>query len=126
MTNDEASERVGLAEAAGNPAIAFDVSPAHTTYVLAVLFCVAVFNMLDRQILGMLVEPIKQEFGVSDTAMGFLTGPSFALFYALAGIPIARWADRGVRRSIIAIGLFLWSGLTLASGFVQGLSLIHI
>jgi len=120
VTDDEASERVGLEEAAGNPASAFDASPAYTTYVLAVLFCVAVFNMLDRQILGMLVEPIKQEFGVSDTAMGFLTGPSFALFYALAGIPIARWADRGVRRSIIAIGLFLWSGLTLASGFVQG------
>jgi len=115
-----ASERVGVRDANAGRASTFDASPAYTTYVLAVLFCVAVFNMLDRQILGMLVEPIKQEFGVSDTAMGFLTGPSFALFYALAGIPIARWADRGVRRSIIAIGLFLWSGLTLASGFVQG------
>jgi MFS family permease len=88
--------------------------------VLALLFCVAVLNMLDRQILGMLVVPIKAEFGVSDTAMGFLTGPSFALFYALAGIPIARWADRGVRRSIISIGLLVWSGLTLASGWVSG------
>lgn len=98
---------------------AFSVSTAYSSYVLALLFCVAVFNMLDRQILGMLVVPIKAEFGVSDTAMGLLTGPSFALFYAIAGIPIARWADRGVRRSIIALGLFLWSGLTLASGFVQ-------
>ncbi len=91
----------------------------YSAYVLALLFGVALLNMLDRQILGMLVVPIKAEFGVSDTAMGFLTGPSFALFYAIAGIPIARWADRGVRRSIIALGLALWSGLTLASGMVQ-------
>jgi predicted MFS family arabinose efflux permease len=95
-------------------------SPAYTHYVLALLFGVAVLNMLDRQILGMLIEPIKAEFGVSDTAMGLLSGPTFALFYALAGIPIARWADRGVRRSIIALGLLLWSGLTLASGLAQG------
>ncbi len=98
----------------------FAVSRAYSSYVLALLFCVAVLNMLDRQILGMLVVPIKAEFGVSDTAMGMLTGPSFALFYALAGIPIARWADRGVRRSIISIGLLVWSGLTLASGWVSG------
>ena len=86
---------------------AFSVSSAYSTYVLVLLFGVAVLNMLDRQILGMLVVPIKAEFGVSDTAIGFLTGPSFALFYALAGIPIARWADRGVRRSIISLGLLL-------------------
>ncbi|MEZ4352288.1 MAG: MFS transporter [Myxococcota bacterium] len=97
----------------------FLVSRPYSAWVLALLFGVAVLNMLDRQILGMLVVPIKAEFGVSDTAMGFLTGPSFALFYAMAGIPIARWADRGVRRSIIAIGLLLWSGLTLASGWVS-------
>ena len=83
--------------------------------MLALLFGVAVLNLLDRQILGMLVIPIKTEFGVSDTAMGFLTGPSFALFYAVAGIPVARFADRSIRRSIIAAGLLLWSALALAS-----------
>jgi len=102
-----------------DPSEDFAVSNVYTAYVLVLLFGVAVLNMLDRQILGMLVMPIKAEFGVSDTAIGFLTGPSFALFYALAGIPIARWADRGVRRSIIALGLLVWSGLTLASGMVQ-------
>lgn len=110
-TSSEAADRLSTE--------GFRISPAYSRYVLALLFCVAILNMLDRQILGMLVVPIKAEFGVSDTAMGFLTGPSFALFYALAGIPIARWADRGVRRSIIALGLMLWSGLTLASGAVQ-------
>ena len=101
-------------------------SPERRGYVLGLLFCVAMFNMLDRQILGMLVVPLKAEFGVSDTALGFLTGPSFALFYAVAGIPIARWADRGVRRSIIAMGLFVWSGLTLASGLVTSFTQLVI
>ena len=61
---------------------AFTASGPYSSYVLALLFFVAALNMLDRQILGMLVVPIKAEFGVSDTAIGFLTGPSFALFYA--------------------------------------------
>ena len=60
-----------------------------------------------------LLEPIKRDLGISDTAMGFLTGFAFAAFYTVAGIPIARWADRGVRRSIIAMGL---AGLERADG----------
>jgi MFS family permease len=80
---------------------------------------VAAFNLLDRQIFGMLIEPIKAEFDVPDTWIGLLTGFTYAVFYSIAGIPIARWADRGVRRSIVALGLLVWSGLTLASGFAQ-------
>jgi sugar phosphate permease len=71
----------------------------YPNYVLAVLFVVYVFNFIDRTILSILVEDVKRELGVSDTAMGFLTGIAFALFYTVAGIPIARWADVGVRRS---------------------------
>ncbi|MEE8166127.1 MAG: MFS transporter, partial [Myxococcota bacterium] len=97
----------------------FNPSPAYSNYVLGLLMLVAAFNLLDRQVIGMLIEPIKQEFDVSDSWIGLLTGFSYAVFYAAAGIPIARWADRGVRRSIVALGLLLWSGLTLASGFVQ-------
>lgn len=63
--------------------------------------------------------PIQRELGTSDTAMGFLTGVTFAVFYTLAGIPIARWADRGVRRDVIAVGLALWSGMTALSGFAH-------
>jgi MFS family permease len=96
----------------------FAPSAAYSNYVLGLLLLVAAFNLLDRQIFGMLVESIKQEFGVSDTWIGLLTGFSYAVFYTAAGIPVARWADRGVRRSIIALGLLLWSGLTMASGFV--------
>jgi len=85
-------------------------------YVLAVLFGVYLSNHVDRQILSILIEPIKKEFGASDTMMGFLTGPAFAIFFALAGLPIARWADRGTRRTLIAISATLWSALTALSG----------
>jgi predicted MFS family arabinose efflux permease len=94
-------------------------TPAYANYVLGVLFVVYVFNFIDRQILSILVDPIKADLGVSDTAMGFLTGLAFALFYTIAGIPIARWADRGPRRTIIAAGLFAWSAMTAASGLAR-------
>ena len=94
-------------------------SRAYANYVVGVLFVVYVFNFIDRQILSILLEDIKAELGVSDTAMGFLTGIAFALFYTVAGIPIARWADVWVRRSIIAMGLAVWSLMTAASGLVR-------
>ena len=84
--------------------------------MLGVLFLVYVFNFIDRQILSILIDPIKEELGASDTQMGFLTGIAFAVFYTGFGIPIARWADRGVRRSIIAIGLTVWSVMTALCG----------
>jgi predicted MFS family arabinose efflux permease len=95
------------------------ISPAYSNYVLGVLFLAYVFNFIDRQIISLLLEPIKADLGVTDTAMGFLTGTAFAIFYATLGIPIARWADVWVRRSIIAIGTAIWSGFTAASGLAQ-------
>lgn len=88
-------------------------------YVLAVLFAVYVFNFVDRNILSMLLQPIQEELRVSDTAMGFLTGLAFAVFYTAAGIPLARWADRGSRRGVIAVGLAFWSLMTAASGLAR-------
>ena len=94
-------------------------SDVYTRYVLGLLFVAYVFNFIDRQILAILLQPIKEELGASDTAMGLLTGFAFALFYTFAGIPIARLADRGVRRSIIATGLAVWSLFTAVSGVVR-------
>jgi len=91
----------------------------YANYVLAVLFVAYVFNFVDRQIISILLEPIKEDLQVSDSLMGFLTGPAFAIFYATLGIPIARLADLWVRRTIIAIGIALWSAMTVVSGFVQ-------
>ncbi len=94
-------------------------SGGYAWYVLALLTLTYIFNFIDRQILAMLLEPIKKEFGVSDTAMGFLSGFAFVFFYTLVGIPIARWADRGSRKGIITLALTIWSGVTAACGLAK-------
>ncbi len=108
--------------ASGDAAPAASPRPAsrrYSRYVLALLSLVYVVSFIDRQILAMLIEPIKNEFDVSDTAMGFLTGFAFVIFYTLAGIPVARWADRGSRKFIIAVSLTLWSAATAASSLAR-------
>ena len=91
-------------------------SPAVRNYALGVLVVVYTFNFIDRQILSILLEPIKQDLGLSDSALGMLTGFAFALFYATLGIPIARFADRSNRRNLIAWALAIWSAMTAVSG----------
>ncbi len=95
------------------------LTTGYSNYVLGLLFFVYVFNFVDRQVLAILLVPIKQDLGVSDTFMGVLTGFAFALFYTFAGIPIARFADRSTRRNVIAIGLLVWSSMTALSGFAR-------
>jgi len=85
------------------------------------LVAVFVLGHVDRNILNILIEPIKRELGASDTLMGVLTGPAFALFFAGAGVPIARLADRGSRTRIVLVGLVLWSIVTAAQGAVRAL-----
>ena len=87
--------------------------------MLAALFSGQVFNQADRQIFAIVIDEIKKTLEVSDAAMGLLGGFAFAAFYTIAGIPIARWADRGVRRSILALGVFVWSLMTVACGMAQ-------
>ena len=89
---------------------------AYANYVLGVLVAVYVMNYVDRQLISILIEPIKAEFGASDAQMGILTGFAFAIFYTVAGIPVARLADVWLRRSVIAIGLAVWSGMTALTG----------
>ncbi|MEH6684900.1 MAG: MFS transporter [Qipengyuania sp.] len=88
-------------------------------FVLGVLTLVYALNFVDRQLLVILQEQIKEELLLSDTQLGLLSGFAFALFYVSCGIPIARWADRGVRRNIIALALTVWSGMTAVSGLAQ-------
>lgn len=94
-----------------------DPVPTRSWYALSLLLVVYVFNFLDRSILGILAQPIKDELGVSDTEMGFLGGIAFAFFYTLLGVPIARLADKTVRRTLLAVCLALWSGMTVLCGF---------
>jgi MFS family permease len=76
-------------------------------------------NYLDRNILVILAEPIKRELALRDWQIGFLTGTSFAVFYALLGLPIARLADRWHRVNICSIALVVWGGMTVACGTVS-------
>ena len=115
MNDGSETGRAGADSGSEQPAI----SPGYANYVLATLFVVYVINFIDRQVLSVFIGPIKEEFGVSDTAMGLLVGFAFALFYTFAGIPIARWADRGNRRTIIALGLTVWSAMTVVSGLAR-------
>ena len=110
-------------ETANNPAAqpASDASPskAHKYYMLGILTFVYTMNFVDRQILSVLQEPIRAEFNLSDTQLGLLQGITFALFYVTVGIPIARWADVGNRRNIVALAVGTWSLMTSLTGFVQ-------
>ena len=99
-------------------------SKAYTGYVLWMVFLVMIFNNVDRTILSILVRPIKEDFQLTDTQMGWLLGPAFSIVYALLALPIGRFADAGgVRRSIIAVCLFVWScftaGTALSRSYLQ-------
>jgi MFS family permease len=97
-----------------------EVRSRYRGYVLFVLMLVYVFNFLDRQILSILAEDIKHDLGISDAAMGFLLGTSFAVFYAVFGIPLGKAADLVNRTRLISAGLFLWSLMTSLSGAASG------
>jgi len=93
------------------------------TVALLVLTAVGTVNFVDRQILSVLAEPIRQELHLSDTELGLLTGLSFALFYAIMGVPAAMLADRVHRVRLVAAACLIWSGFTsacaLATSFTQ-------
>ncbi len=87
-------------------------------YALAVLFAINLLNFFDRQLLGVLSEPIRKEWGLSDTALGGAS-TAFVLLYAFAGVPFGRLADRLPRTRILAAGVLLWSALTAATGLAR-------
>ena len=89
------------------------------TMTLFLLTLTYFFSYMDRQILAILLTPIKADLQLSDTQLGLLSGLAFALFYATLGIPVARLADKGNRRNIIAISLALWSAMTALCGLAQ-------
>ena len=93
--------------------------PAVAWYALAILVVAFIFSFVDRIILAMLVEPLKQDLGLTDTDLGVLQGLAFAVFYAAVGLPIGRLADRYSRRAIIGWGILLWSVRTAVCGLAR-------
>ncbi len=88
----------------------------YRAYVLMALLTVYTFNFIDRVVIAILQEPIKQEFGLTDLQLGLLGGPAFAVLYTFLGIPIARLAEKHNRMTILAICVAIWSGMTAACG----------
>ncbi|MEM7413503.1 MAG: MFS transporter [Myxococcota bacterium] len=87
---------------------------------LGTLMLVNVMSQLDRQIMSVLVEPIRKEFGFSDTEVGIVVGLAFAVFYTLAGLPLGRLADVTNRKLVVTSVLSFWSLATAACGFARG------
>ena len=98
-------------------------SLAYPWYIVSLCMLAYVFSFIDRQVITLLIEPIRADLQISDTQFSLLHGLAFAMLYAVAGIPIARMADRRSRPVIISVGIFVWSLATamcgLAKSFVQ-------
>lgn len=100
-----------------------DHSIGYAWFITIILMFCYTFSMLDREIISLLVEPIKAEFSITDFEMGLLMGPAFSLFYTVMGIPLGWAADRYNRKNLIAAGITIWSIMTafcgLAGSFIQ-------
>ena len=112
------TDKAALSQGIASPATGVS---AQTRTMLWILLIVYIFNFLDRQIVNLLPAPIKADLGLSDTELGLLAGPAFAVFYALLGIPIARYADKeGTNRvRLISLALAIWSAMTAVCGLAQ-------
>lgn len=97
-------------------------SPRYAWYMVAILTVAYILSFVDRYVLGLLIEPIKADLELSDTQIGILLGPAFAIFYATMGLPLGYAADRMRRKWIVAAGVFIWSFATAASGLARNFS----
>ncbi len=98
------------------PAHVAPFSPAYTRYAMGLLLAIYIINFLDRQVINILAEPIKNDLGLADWQLGLMSGLAFAIFYTVLGIPIARLAERSNRPIIIGTSVAVWSGFTALCG----------
>lgn len=96
----------------------------HTHYALLMLALIYIFNYIDRLLVSILIEPIKLEFGVSDTLIGLLSGVAFALFYTVFGLPLGRLSDRIGRKPVIALACIAWSAMTVLCGVATSFAML--
>lgn len=93
-------------------------SQTYAWWVIFVLFLALIVSYIDRQIVAQVVEPMRRDLGINDSQAGWLFG-GFAIFHALAGLPLARLADRKSRRMLISIGIIAWSIMTIGCGLAR-------
>src|SRR5271157_4392433 len=94
-------------------------STAWAWYTVAILLCAYIFSFIDRQILNLLVAPVRRDLSITDTEMSLLIGFSFAVFYSVLGLPFGRLADSISRPKLIIAGMFTWSLMTGGCGLIS-------
>lgn len=119
MTNETTTEAVTEKPRA-------EPSLRYAWYVAIVLMICNTLSFIDRQILGLLVSPIKQELGLSDTQIGLLQGLAFGIFYTVLGLPMGLIVDLGNRRNLVAAGIFLWSLMTGACAAARNFGMLFL
>ena len=95
-------------------------TPLYRNYVLLILFITYTVNVIDRAILALLLEPIKKDFTLTDTELGLLGGLAFSIAYSVLGVPLGAWADRWIRKNVLAICITVWSVSTALCGAAVG------
>ncbi len=101
-------------------------STAWAWYTVAILLCAYIFSFIDRQILNLLVAPVRRDLGITDTEMSLLIGFSFAVFYSVLGLPFGRLADSISRPRLIIVGMFTWSLMTGGCGLINSYAQLFI
>lgn len=94
-------------------------TPSQEWYLVFILMLAFIVSFIDRQVISLLVEPIKHDLGINDTQVSLLMGLAFAIFYVAMGVPIARLSDYRNRKKIISVGILFWSLATAACGFAK-------
>lgn len=118
--SDRGDPRGGALDTAGNAAGGESYPTARAGWTLVALLTLAyVFSFIDRYILGLMIEPIKADLGLTDAQIGWVLGPAFAIFYATMGLPLGWLVDRKRRTLIVAAGIFIWSLATAISGLAR-------
>ena len=101
-------------------------STAWAWYTVTILLCAYIFSFIDRQILNLLVAPVRRDLGITDTEMSLLIGFSFAVFYSVLGLPFGRLADSVSRPRLIIVGMFTWSLMTGGCGLINSYSQLFL
>lgn len=101
-------------------------SSGQANYALFVLLLAYILSFVDRNVMAVLIGPIRAEFAISDFQYSLLHGFAFSMFYIALGLPIARWADRGNRKWIIGLGVFIWSIMTCLCGLARNVTALFL
>ncbi|WP_334162505.1 spinster family MFS transporter [Phenylobacterium sp.] len=121
MSAPELSEAAGATAGAkgDGPAVSAPTNSAYGYYVVGVLMVAYMFSFIDRTLLSLVIDPIREDLGLSETQISLLAGFAFAAFYTLLGLPFGRWVDTRGRRNLIAVGIALWSLATVFCGLAN-------